>query len=115
EDRDSVSGWGEAPVAFRPHYNAETDVTAWHILEEFVPLLLRGRAFETPADVARALAPIRGHNMVKACVEFAFADLLAKKQGEPLARTFGASPRPVEVGVSVGIQQSVGKLVEAVA
>lgn len=115
EDRDGVVGWGEAPVAYRPHYNAETNVTAWHVVADFVPLLLRGRAFESTAELARALAPIRGHNMAKASIEFALADLLAKKRGVPIARVFGAQARPVEVGVSIGIQESVAALVSRTA
>jgi O-succinylbenzoate synthase len=114
EDRDGAVGWGEAPVAFRPHFNAETNVTAWHVIADFVPQLLRGRAFEEPEDVARALAPIRGHNMAKAAIEFAFCDLLAKKRGVPIAHVFGSEPRPVEVGVSIGIQPTVSALVERV-
>lgn len=115
EDSTGAIGWGEAPVAFRPHFNAETNVTAWHVLEDFVPALLRGRELGSLEDVARTLAPIRGHNMVKAAVEFAFADLLARVRGVPIASVFGVVPRPVEVGVSVGIQASPAKLVEAVA
>jgi O-succinylbenzoate synthase len=105
EDKDGVSGWGEAPVAARPHYNAETTVTAWHILEEFLAKLVLGRSFEDLAQIARALSPVRGHNMAKAAIEFAFADLLAKRRGEPIAAVFGSKPRPVEVGVSLGIPE----------
>jgi O-succinylbenzoate synthase len=115
EDEDGAVGWGEAPVAFRPHYNAETNVTAWHVVADFVPRLLAGRSFAAPSELARALAPIRGHNMAKAAVEFAFCDLLAKKRGIPIAELFGARPRPVEVGVSIGIQESVPALVTRVA
>jgi O-succinylbenzoate synthase len=52
--------------------------------------------------------------MAKAAVEFACADLLAKQRGIPLARLFGTEPRPVEVGVSVGIQSSTSELVSLV-
>lgn len=114
EDQDGVSGWGEAPVAYRPHYNAETNITAWHILADFVPLVLRGKSFAAPEEIARALAPIRGHNMAKAAVEFAFCDLLARKQGVPIAKVFGSEPRPVEVGVSIGIQPTIDALVARV-
>jgi O-succinylbenzoate synthase len=115
EDESGQVGWGEAPVAFRPHYNAETNVTAWHVTSEFVPPLLRGRSFASPSEVARALAPIRGHNMAKAAVEFAFCDLLAKREGVPIARVFGSSPRRVEVGVSIGIQETIDALLKRVA
>jgi O-succinylbenzoate synthase len=115
EDRDGVVGWGEAPVAYRPHYNAETNITAWHVIADFAPILLRGKAFETPDELARALTPIRGHNMAKAALEFALCDLLAKKRGVPIARVFGAEPRAVEVGVSIGIQSSVEALLDRVA
>jgi O-succinylbenzoate synthase len=115
EDDGGVSGWGEASVAYRPHYNAETNVTAWHVIADFMPALLRGRAFDDPASVARALVPVRGHNMAKAAIEFAFADLLARRQGVTVASVFGATPRPVEVGVSIGIQETVDALVSRVA
>ncbi len=115
EDADGAVGWGESPVAYRPHFNAETNVTAWHVIADFVPQLLKGKSFETPEEIAAALAPIRGHNMAKAAVEFAFCDLIAKKKGVPIAEIFGATPRPIEVGVSIGIQPSVTALLERVA
>ncbi|MBI3722452.1 o-succinylbenzoate synthase [bacterium] len=115
EDRDGAFGFGEAPVALRPHFNAETNVTAWHVLSEFAAPLLRSKELSEPAEVARALAPIRGHHMAKAAVEFALADLIARRRGVPIARVFGAEPRPIEVGVSLGIESRVEALVERVA
>ncbi len=104
-------GWGEAPVAARPHYSAETTVTARHALRDFLAPALIGRDVRSIDDALEAVAWVRGHRMARAGLEAAIRDLLAKAAGVPLARALGVAapaaggPAAIEVGVSLGVPE----------
>jgi O-succinylbenzoate synthase len=57
---------------------------------------------------------IRGHHLAKAAVEMALWDLLGKRDGKSLKELFGGTRDRVEVGVSIGIQESASALVRTV-
>jgi O-succinylbenzoate synthase len=57
---------------------------------------------------------VRGHLMAKAGLEMALWDVLGKMQGKSLRALLGGEREKVEVGVSVGIQDSVDELVDVV-
>ena len=52
--------------------------------------------------------------MARAGLELALADLLAQARGEPLSRFLGGVRDRIPVGVSLGIQPDVGRLLERV-
>jgi O-succinylbenzoate synthase len=58
---------------------------------------------------------IRGHRMAKAGLEMALWDVFGKVQGRSLRDLFGGVRERVNVGVSIGIQDSPEDLVEVVA
>src|SRR3984957_5688068 len=68
-DVDGVTGWGECVAGETPTYSPETTETAWHILEEYLWPLLRGRQFAAASDVWDILKRVRGHNMAKGALE----------------------------------------------
>ncbi len=107
---DGLTGWGEAPVSTRPAYSYETTVTAWHVLRDFLAPALLGQPLETVEGLLSFLRPVRGHPMAKAALEAALWDLLARREGLPLARLLGGVRDRVEVGVSIGIQESLPHL-----
>jgi len=114
-DGDGVQGLGECVAEIDPYYSAETTVTAWHIIKDFLAPPVLGRAFDHPRDVFGALARVRGHNMAKAAVEMAIWDLAARQQRVPLARLLGGTRAEIPSGVSIGIQDSLEQLVEKIA
>lgn len=66
-----------------PWYTAETIDTAWHMLEDFfIPVLFK-QEWESPKDVAKALAMWRGNEMAKAGLEMAVWDLFARRSTNP--------------------------------
>ena len=77
-----------------------------------------GRARKRPAlcrRIRRArVSFVRGHPMAKAGLEMALWDLRGKAEGKSLKELFGGVRDKVDVGVSVGIQPSVEKLLAAV-
>jgi O-succinylbenzoate synthase len=110
---DGLIGYGESAVERDPGYNYETAGTAWHILKEFVALLILGQDVVDAADFQRRVAGIRGHHLAKAGVEMALWDLLGKRDGKSLKEMFEGERDKVEVGVSIGIQESASALIRA--
>lgn len=109
-----LTGYGEC-VAWRdPGYSYETAGTALHILKEFVAPLILGQDIASADDFNRRVEGIRGHNMAKAGVEMALWDLFGKQDGKSLAEMLGEKIKKVEVGVSIGIQESPEALVKRV-
>jgi len=110
---EGLVGYGESAVEHDPGYNYETIGTAWHILKEFVAPLILGQDVRDASDFQHRVAGIRGHHLAKAGVEMALWDLLGKRDGKSLKEMFGGERDKVEVGVSIGIQESVSALVQA--
>lgn len=113
-DGEGLTGWGESVAEGTPFYSYETVQTAWHILRDFLVPSLVGK---TIPDVPGALAlwpPVRGHMMAKAGLEAALWDLQARSQGVSLSKALGGVRERIEVGVSIGIQESPEALVKKV-
>jgi O-succinylbenzoate synthase len=111
---DGLTGYGECVATRDPGYNYETAGTAWHILKDFVaPLILEQDVIDAP-DFQTRVEGIRGHHLAKAGVEMALWDLLGKRDGKSLKEMFGGTREKVEVGVSIGIQESASALVRTV-
>jgi len=111
---EGLTGWGECAVDRDPGYSYETTGTAWHILKDFIaPTLLRGYISDA-TDFQQQVAGIRGHNLAKAGVEMALWDLIGKGQGKSLRELLGGLRARVDVGVSVGLQDSPEALVERI-
>ena len=112
---DGLTGYGECVASRDPGYNYETTGTAWHILKDFIAPLILGKDIKDALDFQKRVEGIRGHHLAKAGVEMAIWDLLAKRDGRSLREMFGGRREKVEVGVSIGIQESASALVRTVA
>lgn len=108
------TGWGECVVGEDPGYSYETTDTAWHILKDFLIPRVIGGEFADPGAVAEQMAWVRGHPMAQAALEMAAWDLHSRQQGLPLALAIGGDRRPVDVGVSIGLQPDVETLLQKV-
>lgn len=112
-DRDGVVSWSECVAAEQPNYSPETVDTAWMALSLWLIPRVLGEVFPDPAAVHGALeGTVRGHPMAKAALEMGAWGLEAERQGVPLARLLGGIRSRVEVGVSLGIQDSPDQLAE---
>ncbi len=111
---EGLIGFGECVADRDPGYAYETAGTAWHILTEFLcPALLRTDV-EGPAGYRELVAGVRGHPMAKGSLEMALWDLAGKRDGRSLRELLGGVRERVDVGVSVGLQNSPAALVETV-
>lgn len=112
---DGLTGYGECVADRDPGYSSETVATAWHVLRDFLAPAVLGQEVAAPEDFQRRVEHIRGHLMAKAGLEMALWDLAGKKAGRSLQQLLGGERSRVEVGVSVGLQDSVDMLVDVVA
>jgi len=111
---DGVRGWGEVVAEEEPRYSYETVRTAFHVIRDFFGPALLKEPISGLDDVAQRLAPFRGHNMAKAGLELAFMDLLGQMQQQSLSTLLGGEFKRVAVGVSLGIQPTISKLLKRV-
>jgi O-succinylbenzoate synthase len=111
---EGLEAWGECVADQSPGYSYETTGTAWHIMEDFIIPLMLGQDVADAADFQRCVEGIRGHHLAKAGLEMAIWDLLGKRQGRSLRDLLGGTRDRVQVGVSIGIQDSVPALLQTV-
>ncbi len=110
-----AEGWGECVAGTSPLYSSEYTDGAHHVLREHLvpPLLVTPEV--TAGDVARILAPLKGHRMAKAALEMAVLDAELRARGVSLSEHLGGVRDRVAAGVSVGIAGSIGELCDRVA
>ena len=111
---DGITGWGEVVASEEPRYSYETVGTAFHVIRDFLGPALLNAPLADLNDLTRRFLPVRGHNMAKAGLELAFMDLLARINGVSLAKLIGGERKRVSVGVSLGIQPKISRLLERV-
>jgi len=73
-----------------------------------------GRTLAAARESVPLMARIRGHRMAKAAVENALWDAEAKEKQQPLWKLLGGTLPEISCGVSIGIQDSVGQLLEKI-
>ena len=98
-----------------PFYLPETNETALHVLRDFLAPMAFAREIAHPREVGPAFARVRGHEMAKAALEMAVFELWARREGVPLWRVLGGRGGAIEAGVSVGLQEDEGALLDKVA
>lgn len=113
-DAEGLKGWGEVVASEEPRYSYETVGTASHVIRDFFAPALLSAPIADLDDLAKRLAPFRGHNMAKAGLELAFMDLQAQLRQQSLATLIGGKRKEIAVGVSLGIQPTLSKLLQRV-
>lgn len=107
-------GYGECVALSVPLYSEEATSTCAVALEEFIIPALKGQDISHPSEVAKILSPFKRNNMAKSALEAAVWDLWAKEHDLSLAESFGGTKSAVDVGLSIGIKQTDGQLIEEV-
>lgn len=113
-----VPGWGECGALAEPVYSDEYAAGAADVIERFLlPRLAAASADAvlTAETVGELLEPVVGHRMAKAALEAAILDAQLKAAGTSFATYLGVTRDRVPSGVSVGIQDSIPVLLDAVA
>jgi len=113
-DGTDVEGWAECVSGDDPYYSSEYVEGSLDVLRRYlVPALATVRDLH-PDAVTPATARVKGHRMAKAVLETAILDAWLNAHGVSLARHLGAVRTRVPCGVSVGIMDSIGELLDAV-
>jgi len=112
---DGLVGWGEAPVGAQPVYTAETVETCWHVQHTMLIPALLGSDVARGRDAGGLFERVRGHQMAKAGLEMALWDLEGRSKGRSVSSLLGGTRVQVEVGVSVGVQDSLSMLIDRIA
>jgi O-succinylbenzoate synthase len=107
---DGLTGWGESAASAAPLFSYETVETCWHVLHDFLAPAIIGQEVPDAEEFARRTSFVRGHPMAKAALEAALWDVWAQAAGQPLAEMLGGVRDQIDVGVSIGIQQTVDEL-----
>lgn len=111
---DEADGWGECVALAGPVYSSEYVDGAQHVLMHHLLPRLFGEPRLTAERVGPVLAPVAGHRMAKACIEMAVLDAQLRARRTSWAEHFGAVRGEVDCGVSVGIHESIPRLLETV-
>jgi O-succinylbenzoate synthase len=109
-----AEGWGECVAMSDPLYSSEYVDASVDVLKRFMLPRLFSLDHVDGASVGPALEPFKGHWMSKAVIETAVLDAELRASGRSFARELGATKDRVPCGVSVGIHNSVGALLESV-
>jgi O-succinylbenzoate synthase len=109
-----ITGWGEVVAAEEPRYSYETVGTAYHVIRDYLAQELLAAPVNDFSELAARFNKYRGHNMAKAGLELAYADLLAQTKGLSLAQLLGGVREQIPVGVSLGIQPTIEELMKRV-
>jgi O-succinylbenzoate synthase len=113
-EADGLTGWGEVVAAEQPRYSYETAGTAWHVIRDYLAPAVLAKPVSGLTDLPSRFASFRGHNMARAGLELAYMDLLARATGASLSRLIGGTRDRVPVGVSLGIQPTLERLLDRV-
>ena len=113
-DSDGAEGWGECTAGEGPFYCEEWIDSAWEVTRLFLAPMVLGQAVEGASAIDGLLRRPRGNRMAKASVETACWDLEAKRLGVPLWRHLGGVRPEIPCGVSIGIQDMPGQLLEKI-
>jgi O-succinylbenzoate synthase len=111
---DVCAGAGECCALSEPLYTSEYVDGCEHVLRRHLLPRLFAASTLTADAVAEVLRPVQGHRMAKAAIEMAVLDAELRARGEPFVRHLGGVRDTVPCGVSVGIQESVVRLLEEV-
>jgi O-succinylbenzoate synthase len=109
-NENGESGWGESVAVDLPLYNEETTITNQHILEDIIIPQILGKEIQHPDEVGEMFKFIRRNRMAIATADNAVWDLFAKVNQKPLHAMLGGQKETIEVGVSIGIQDSIKDL-----
>jgi O-succinylbenzoate synthase len=113
-EAEGLKGWGEVVAEEEPLYSYETVNTALHVIRDFFGPALLSAPINDLDDLVKRLSPFRGHNMAKAGLELAYMDLLAQATDQSLSALLGGDAKRIAVGVSLGIQPAISRLLERV-
>jgi O-succinylbenzoate synthase len=112
---DAAEGWGECVAMAEPLYSSEFADGAAEVIRRFLVPAVAALPSPDAYAVEPVFARLKGHPMAKAAVQTALLDAQLREAGMPLSAYLGGVRERVAAGVSVGIMDSIPRLLDAVA
>lgn len=107
-------GWGESSAMAGPFYSVDTpDSCEAQLVDEVLPALM-GKSFASIAALEAFLDERPMSPFVRAAIEPAAVELLARKQGVSVRSLLGLPNRPIESGLAVGLYETTSELCDAI-
>lgn len=113
-DDQGRRGFGESVAFSSPWYTEETVETTLHVMQDFLIEILRENNISHPSEVTNLFEQIKRNNMAKSALEGAIWDLYAKQQNIPLYKALGGKQTTIDVGISLGIEQTTSELIKKI-
>ena len=108
------SGFGECVSGEDPLYSEEfMDASLIAMKKYFAPLVIQNEIAH-PDEVWELFKPFKRNNMAKSAIEGAVWDLYAKQEGITLSEALGGRKNEVEVGISLGLEDTDEGLLERI-
>ncbi len=111
---EGLIGWGECTAGEHPNFSEESVDSCWQVITDELGPTLAATSPENGGQCPRIFGAVRGNRMAKATLENAIWDLEAQRQGISLSRLLGGTRNVIPCGVSIGIQSSIGELLELI-
>jgi len=112
---EGLDAWGECVAGEDPFYSEESIDTAWQVITRYLAPAVVGQKLESGRDCVPRFARIRGNRMAKAAIENALWEAEAVERKQPLWKLLGGTRREIACGVSIGIQDTIDKLLDKIA
>ncbi|MFM7317781.1 MAG: o-succinylbenzoate synthase [bacterium] len=113
-DENGADGWGEIATAIDPFYNSETTGTAWHLTRDFLGPMVIGKVWSDVRQFRELYGKVKGNRFARSGLEMAAWDLVGRNTGKSLRELLGGTRQEVEVGVSLGIENDISRLLNQV-
>ena len=111
---EGLIGYGEGTPFYGPVYCAETVDSMYLMLRDHILPHVAGKDFASAEELMTALSWMRGNQFAKSTIEIALWNLLAQAGGQPLHTFLSGTGEEVEIGVSIGIQDTVPELLDRI-
>ena len=109
-----LSGWGEASPGNSPIFTEEWTAGVFAVLRDWLAPAVVRQAVDSGEELQRLLSRFRGNRFAKAALDFAWWDLEARRQGQPLAKLLDGQFEAVEVGPTFDQMDSIDDLLSAI-
>lgn len=113
-ESDGVCGWGEAGPGTLPIAGPEWSGGAFLALRDCLGPSVIGRSIDSGEDLQKALAHFQGNRFAKAALDFAWWDLEARRQEQPLSKLLDGQAEAVQVGPTFDEMESIDDLLMAI-
>jgi O-succinylbenzoate synthase len=112
---DLGCGWGECAAHAEPYFNSEFTAGTEIVLANWLgPVLIAAGDF-SPSHIPDLLGRVRGWPAAKAGIEMAALDAASRADGLSISQFLGGTRDAVDVGVSVGMTDTIDELKAVVA